>query len=92
MDTSRYPPSSKINSSLANDVISIFEVPALAGTATSFPGSLILPPLLACLRGGKMRDPGNEVAGTDQKIVLIFRRMLVAVVYVCVFHIALLIL
>ena len=30
--------------------------------ATSFPGSLILPPLRQASRGGKMRDPGNEVA------------------------------
>ena len=41
--------------------------PVPMGTATSFPESLILPPLErapSAPRGGKMRDPGNEVLRT----------------------------
>ena len=37
---------------------------------TSFPGSLILP-LSASERGGKMRNPGNEV-GPDQGLCVMF--------------------
>ena len=36
---------------------------------TSFPGSLILPP--PEVRGGRMREPGNEVAVFDASVLLL---------------------